>query len=77
MKGIRPKTNVSILLTNGHCTSIDNQNVKHDIIYKNKIDLKKIDFNEECTNYVLINENNIDDVINGTINNNIILYDGL
>ena len=53
MKGIRPKTNVNILLTNGHCTSIDNQNVKHDIIYKNKIDLKKIDFNEECTNYIL------------------------
>ena len=48
--------NVCLQLTNGHCTGIDNNGIKHDIAKKNKIELFKIDFDTTTTNYVKFDE---------------------
>ena len=60
-------------LTNSHCTGIDNETIKHDIAKKNKVDLFKIENDTQTTNYVLYEPDMHEKLINGEIQNNVIL----
>ena len=65
--------NICLSLTNGHCTGIDNETVKHDMAKKNRIDLFKIEDDTQTTNYVLYEPDMHEKLINGEIQNNVIL----
>ena len=70
---LQAKNSICLQLTNGHCTGIDNNDVKHDIIKRNKINLFNIDFDLTTNNYDLYNPDMLNKLIKGEINNNIIL----
>lgn len=68
--------NVCLQLTNGHCTGIDNETIKHDIARKDKVELFKIDFETRAANYTMYDESMRDALIRGEINENVVLDEG-
>ena len=72
-KGEHSVYNLTILLTNKHCTSIENERVKHDITRKGKLELQKIMWDDISNDYVVLQSNQINDLVNGKIEKSVIL----
>ena len=64
------------MLTNGHCTGIDDDRMRKDMIKKNRVELFKIEFDLNATNYEMYKSDMLDDLIKGNVMNNIILDGG-
>ena len=70
---LNASSSIVLMLTNGHCTGIDNDRIKKDVIKKDRIDLFKIEFDLTATNYEVYKPEILDDLIKGKVMNNVIL----